>query len=104
MIRFPRNHVADETMARVMVAAKRVRTRREGPELEPEDDELVDLPPSLMPITPPRAGSRGASGTEAEAEQNAPPSSGDVPPLDESGLDQGLILHGADSFDALFKT
>lgn len=98
MIRFPRNHIADETVARIMVAAKRVRSRAKEPELAPDDLELVDLPPSLMPAQPVAALQAPAGAPAAEVD----PAS--VPPLEETGLDPGLVLAGADSFDALLKT
>jgi hypothetical protein len=100
VIRFPRNHLADETVARINIAAKRARTRHAaGPELEPDDAELVDLPAELMPSSPPALGKPAAEtpiATETVAEE--------VPPLEDSGLDTGLMLGGADSFDALLKT
>lgn len=95
MIQLPKRHLADETLARIAVASKRTRERSQAaPELEPAPGELVDLPPSLMPAKPIKT---------AETPEAAPPEA-PPPPLNETGLDMGLVLHGADSFDALLKT
>lgn len=93
-MRWPRKHQADETVARILVAAKRVENRATPPELEPADEELVDMPLDMLP--PP----------ELEQQQGAPPQqqqqgAPELPPLDESGLDTGMVLQGRDSFDAL---
>lgn len=106
MIQIPRNHLADETLARIAVAAKR--TRRGGeleqPKLAPEDAELVDLPASLMPAKPAQTSGGPQDGGLDRAGSAAPTAEPAPPPLNETGLNMGLVLHGADSFDAMLET
>lgn len=102
MIRFPRQHIADETLARIEIAARRA-SDRGVMELEPADDQLVDLPAEMLP--PGRRGAPPAS-SPAPSSPSSPAPSGngmDLPPLDGSGLDVGTVMQGGDSFDALTK-
>lgn len=91
-MKMPRHHIADETLARIAVAAKRTRRR---PAPETNVDELPPLPPLLMPGKPLELGQPAPSSPAIAAES--------VPPLAESGLDAGMVLHGADSFDAALE-
>ena len=105
MIRFPRQHLADEPVARVEIAAKRAQDRGIGAaELEPQDDELVDLPPHMLPPgRRPGSSSPATPRTPAPSSAPAAPAGMDLPPLDGSGLDLGTVAQGGDSFDALTK-
>jgi hypothetical protein len=91
MIRFPKRHLADETMARILVAAERTRGKQVAKE-GPDDLELVDFPPA------PESG-----GPDEAAGDAAPPMESTGAALDSSGLDVGMVAQGADSFDALTK-
>jgi hypothetical protein len=92
VIRFPRQHLADQTAARIHIAAQR--SRASAPMLEPDDSELVPLPIRGVGAVAPGAAPPNAR--EAEVTGAA-----ELPPLDASGLDMGAVLSGADSFDAL---
>lgn len=92
MIQLPKLHIADEVLLRIGIVAKQTRPKRmhddkSGPELVEVPDPSQGMPmPGAMPAP-----------DMAPAKTPA----GDVPPLDQSGMDKGAALHGADSFDAL---
>lgn len=105
MIRFPRQHLADETLARIEIAARRASSRGVTmPELEPDDDQLVDLPANMLPPGRPR----DAASAQQDAPSSPAPAAGagdgmDLPTLEDSGLDPGTVMQGGDAFDALTK-
>lgn len=95
MIKFPSSHLADEVLARILVAAEKTR-RPAGKKTR----ELVELPPledSTQGAVP--VGNPQGTGETAAAQPAAP----DLPPLDRSGLDPATVAQGGDSFDALTK-
>jgi len=97
-VRIPRRHVADETVARILVASKRVRSGETPSRAETGAAPLQTAgagakspPPGLVKV---------AEGGQPGGAQAAP-GGAELPGLDESGLDLGAVLGGADSIDAL---
>src|SRR5690242_8310923 len=91
-MKIPKAHQADETLARIMLAAKRTQPGKQPQPVGPV--ELVELPEDDAELAPPASESQEDPGA-------APVAGGDVPPITESGLDLGAVLGGADSFDAM---
>jgi hypothetical protein len=94
-MKFPKRHLADSTLARIMIAARQTSSARNG---AADSLELVELPPLGNTELAPPGAPQGAQQQQA-AEQ--PPA--ELPPLESSGLDAGLVMQGADSFDAMTK-
>lgn len=91
MIQLPKLHLADEVLLRIGIVAKQTRPKRVR---EQKGPELVEVPdPSAQVPLPGQMPAPDMSPAAAPA--------GDVPPLDQSGMDKGAALHGADAFDAL---
>lgn len=86
MMRFPKMHVADAVASRIMNAAKQI-NGGSGAKAMPKEKPAAEMPME-MPDNPPMA---------------MPQSMAPVPGLNESGLDIGAVLSGADSIDALLK-
>lgn len=88
MIKFPKLHIADETLMRIGIVAKQTRPRRRGAEQAPELVEMpsAEEPGPMMPQAP---------------ESAAMQPQGELPPLDQSGLDQGTVARGGTAFKAM---
>lgn len=104
-MRFPQHHLADSTVARILTAAKAVKSGRVptvpgASSGEPGGRQSGDKlpPPGLVKVA---EGGRQAAPGAAQAAAQGAPTGGDLPPLDESGLDLGMVLQGRDSIDAL---
>jgi len=95
VIRFPKRHIADSTVARIMVASQRV-ARTRGAQTGPSDLDLVELPPMS-----------DGDGMEPTGDIAAPPQTAVAQStgaeLGSSGLDMGTMMQGGDSFDAMTK-
>ena len=88
-MKVPKAHQADETLARIMLAANRTQPGKKAQAAPPV--ELVEMPDDDAELAMPAEPSEGSG----------EPPVGDVPPITESGLDLGAVLGGADSFDAM---
>lgn len=101
-MRFREHHVADSTVARIMTAADRV--SRGGAAALPTDSKPLPAPDQGGAKSPP-AGlvevAKKDDPTAAQAGSPADQAGSRTPPLDESGLDIGMVLQGRDSLDSL---
>jgi hypothetical protein len=103
-MRFPKHHIADQVVGRIMAAAHALNgTRsRQMPAEEPLSETV--LPPD---IETGYAGEKEALASlppvEGEQTQQTQQTPAELPGLNESGLDMGAVLSGRDSIDALLK-
>lgn len=96
-MRFPKHHIADQVVGRILAASHAMRGIRTP--AEPADEPLSAkvIPPDIQ---------TGYAGAVEAVEQQTPTQAqppAELPGLDQSGLDVGAVLSGRDSIDALLQ-
>lgn len=95
-MRFPKHHIADQVVGRIMAAAHALNGIRSQavPQSAPMSEQVI--PPDIA---------TGFAGQKEALEQVQPTqqTQPELPPLNESGLDVGAVLSGRDTIDAMLK-